>query len=81
MADDCELSSEVADRWLAAQIKATMEAQPSQPKDMFVPNGKCRWCKDPVNEGLSFCPSEPGESGCHDDWKSDQDRKKRAGRT
>lgn len=77
MADDCEISSEVSERWLAGRIAAALE---QKPKDMFVPNGKCRWCLDPVDEGLSFCPSVAGETGCRDDWQADQERKKRAGR-
>ncbi len=43
MADDCEISSEVSERWLAGRIAAALE---QKPKDMFVPNGKCRWCRD-----------------------------------
>lgn len=78
MADDCEAASEIADRWLANQIAAAMVPPP---KDLFVPNGKCRWCKDPVDDDLSFCPNESDEPGCQDDWQADQDRKKRAGRT
>jgi hypothetical protein len=77
MADDCEISSEVSERWLAGRIAVALE---QKPKDTFVPNGKCRWCLERVDEGLSFCPSEAGETGCRDDWQADQERKKRAGR-
>lgn len=75
--DPVDFASEMTDRWLAGRIAAAKEPQP---KDMFVPNGKCRWCREPVDEGLSFCPSEEGETGCRDDWQADQGRKKRAGR-
>lgn len=61
MADDCEIASDVTERWLAGAIaKAAVPA----PKDVFVPNGKCRWCHDPVGEGLSFCPAPAGTTGC-----------------
>lgn len=76
MADDCEIASDVTERWLAGAIaKAAVPA----PKDVFVPNGKCRWCQDPVGEGLSFCPAPEGTTGCRDDWQAHQDRLKRAG--
>lgn len=77
MADDCEIASEISERWLASALAA---AAVPEPGDVFVPNGQCRWCKDPVDDGLSFCPTPEGETGCRDDWLADQERKKRAGR-
>lgn len=77
MADDCEISSEVTDRWLAGRIAAAM-APP--PKDMFAPNGRCRWCLEKVADGLTFCPAEDGDDGCEGDWKRDQVIRQRTGR-
>lgn len=76
MADDCEVASEITDRWLAGAIAA---ASVPKPKDVFVPNGKCRWCGDDVGAGISFCPTLPGEIGCRDDWEADRKRRDRSG--
>lgn len=76
MADDCEVAQENTDRWLAGAIAAAAVAKPEH---KFVPNGKCRWCGDDVDDGFAFCPTLPGESGCRDDWEADCKRRDRAG--
>ncbi len=89
MADPCEVASDVTERWLSSAIKF---AATPKPKELFVPNGKCRWCLEPLapldpqdpletlDPVASFCPTMPGETGCRDDWEADQKRKERIGK-
>lgn len=70
MSDEREIVKEIIDRWAA---KASQFAKDSHPA------GKCRWCLSEVESGATFCQAEVGANSCHNYWKANEARKKRAG--
>lgn len=52
-------------------LEQALEAQ--KRKAVYLkPNGHCKWCREPVAEGLNFCDED-----CRDDYDADMKRKQR----
>lgn len=80
MADECEIASEVSDRWLAGAIAYATSAVPG---GKLTPKGRCHWCDEKLEgelEGQIFCPPPDEHTpGCRDDWQKHEAARKRNG--